>query len=146
MSVKTTFEIGENIKRLREFRGYSQEYMATELNVSQRTYGNIESDKGKVNKSQIEHIAKILDVDPIYLMTYDDKIVFRHDNSGHAGVYTTGMFNTNYNVASELERELYDKRIEELKERINELKTHMDEMKKDNAFLRSLVKQQYDEK
>jgi len=59
MSVKTTFEIGENIKRLREFRGYSQEYMATELNVSQRTCSNIESDKGEVNKEQIEHIARV---------------------------------------------------------------------------------------
>jgi len=54
-----TFEIGGNIKKLREFRGYTQEYMAQELNISQKTYSNIESDRGKVNKSQIEHIATV---------------------------------------------------------------------------------------
>lgn len=126
MSVKTTFEIGENIKRLREFRGYSQEYMATELNVSQRTYGNIESDKGKVNKEQIDHIARVLEIDPVFLLTYDDKVVFKNEQCEQVG-----MFNT-YNAVSKVERELFEKRIEELKEEI--------------TFLRSLIKQQYDEK
>jgi len=41
------------------------------------------------------------------------------------------MFNT-YNAVSKIERELFEKRIEEFKE--------------EAAFLRSLIKQQYDEK
>jgi len=125
MSAKTTFEIGENIRRLREFRGYSQEYMAAELNVSQRTYSNIENDSGKVSKNQIEHIAKVLEVDPVFLLTYDDKVVFKNEHCEQVG-----MFNT-YNAVSKIERELFEKRIEELKEEI--------------TFLRSLIKQQYDE-
>ena len=65
MSVETTFEIGHNIKKLREFRGYSQEYMAKKLDVSQKTYSNIESDKSKIDKNQIKHIAEILEIDPV---------------------------------------------------------------------------------
>lgn len=120
MSGGASIKIGENIKKLREFRGYSQEYMATELNISQKSYSNIESDEGKVNKSQIERIAKILEIDPIYLLTYDDKVVFNNENCQQAG-----MFNT-YNATSNIERELYEKRIAELKEEV--------------AFLRSIIK------
>jgi len=137
MSENLTFEIGGNIKKLREFRGYTQEYMAQELNISQKTYSNIESDRGKVNKGQIEHIAKILEVNPIHLMTYDDKIVFNNDNCPQAGMFNTHNTNT-YNATSEIERELYEKRITDMKERITELKEEV-------TFLRSLVKQQYDE-
>jgi len=134
MSSGATFEIGENIKKLREFRGYSQDYMAKELKVSQKTYSNIESDKGKVNKNQIKHIAEILEIDPVYLLTYDDKVVFNNENSAQTGgMYTSGIFNNNYNVRSEVEQDLYEKRIEEMKERI-------EEMKKEIEFLRSMVK------
>ena len=128
MSAHTIFEIGENIKKLREFRGYSQEFMAKELKISQKTYSNIKNDSGKISKSQIEHIASILEIDPIRLLTYDDKAVFNSDYNTQAG-----MFNTNtYHAKSEVEKELYEKRIVELKEEVE--------------FLRSLIKQQYDEK
>jgi len=109
--------------------------MATELNVSQRTYSNIESDKGRINKEQIEHIARVSEIDPVLLMTFDDKMVFKNENGAQAG-----MFNTNtYHATSEIEKDLYEKRINEYKERVTELKEEV-------SFLRSLIKQQYDEK
>lgn len=133
MSVETVLKIGENIKKLREFRGYSQDYMAKELNISQKTYSNIEADKGKINKNQIEHIAELLEVDPIHLLTYDDKVIFNNENCAQAGMFNTHNTNT-YNATSEVEKELYDKRIEELKERVAELKEEV-------VFLRSIVKE-----
>ena len=117
-----TLKLGENIKRLREFRGYSQDYMAAQLDISQKTYSNIEADRGKVNKGQIEHIAEVLNVDPLYLLTYDHRIVFQNENCEQ-----TGMFNT-YNATSGKERELYEQRIKALEEEV--------------LFLRSLVKKQ----
>lgn len=137
MSGATTFEIGGNIKKLREFRGYSQEYMATKLNVSQRTYSNIESDQGKVNKQQIEHIAEILEIDPIHLLTFDDKYIFNTgDNHDHA-LAQSGMFNT-YHITSKIEQELFEKRIEELKEQFEK---RIEELKDEVTFLRSMLKE-----
>lgn len=135
MSGGASIKIGENIKKLREFRGYSQEYMATELEISQKSYSNIESDEGKINKNQIEHIARILEIDPIQLLTFDDKLVFNSCNSyDHAQV--VGMFNT-YNIIPKTEQEFFEKRVEELKEQFEK---RIEELKEEVAFLRSIIK------
>lgn len=136
MSGGTTFEIGGNIKKLREFRGYSQEYMAAQLNVSQRTYSNIESDKGKVNKQQIEHIAKILEIDPIQLLTFNDKYIFNTGENHDHSLSQSGMFNT-YHISQKAEHELFEKRIEELKEQFEK---RIGELKDEITFLRSMLK------
>lgn len=130
MAKSGTFEIGKNIKKLREFRGYSQQYMADQLDITQKTYSNIEADDGKVNKGQIEHIAQILEVDPAYLLTYDDKIVFNNTDCND-------MFNTYHNAPSSKERELYETRIEEQKMLYEQM---MAKLKEENEFLKSLVR------
>lgn len=126
MSGIMTFKIGENIKKLREFRGYSQEYMAAELDISQRTYSSIESDTGKVSKQQIEHIARVLEIDPLKLLSFDEKLVFTNQNCKQAWLY----MNNTYNESSEKEHELYEKLIAEQKERINELKEEITFLRK----------------
>ena len=134
----TTFEIGGNIKKLREFSGYSQEFMANELDISQKTYSNIENDTGKVSKEQIENIAGILEIDPILLLSFDDKVIFQNENCNQAGMFKVNT----YNESSGIERELFEKRIEEQKELFEK---RVAELKEEITFLRSLIKQQYDE-
>lgn len=53
---------GTKIKRIREERNYSQEYMAAQLDLSQAQYSNIERNKSNVNIHTISRIADILQV------------------------------------------------------------------------------------
>lgn len=128
MATNLPFQLGKNIKKLREFRGYTQEYMAEQLGIGQKTYSNIEADTGKVNKSQIEKISDILDVHPLFLLSYDEKIVFNNENHDQAG-----MFNTYHN--SPKEAELYERQITELKELVTFLKEEI-------AFLKGMIKKE----
>lgn len=52
-----------NIKKLRELRGYTQCYMAEELNITQGAYSLIENGISKLDVEKIEQIASILKVD-----------------------------------------------------------------------------------
>jgi len=82
--------------------------------------------KERSTKNRLNTLREFLAIDPVFLLTYDDKVVFKSEQCEQVG-----MFNT-YNAVSKIERELFEKRIEEFKE--------------EAAFLRSLIKQQYDEK
>ena len=69
------FQIGENIRKVHELRNYTQEYMAQQLGISQKTYSKIEHDRTKLDKEQLNSIARILDIDPVKLLTFDEKVL-----------------------------------------------------------------------
>lgn len=56
------------IRKIRTQKGYSQEYMAYELNISQKTYSNIENNKSPLTIEMIEKIATLLDVSFVDLL------------------------------------------------------------------------------
>jgi len=53
-------EIGKKIKSLRVESGFTQQDMATKLDISDNTYRNIENDKISPSINALEKIAKIL--------------------------------------------------------------------------------------
>lgn len=55
--------IRKNIRKYRMLRGYSQEYMAHRLNISQFAYHKIESGRTTLKVSVLIKIGKILDID-----------------------------------------------------------------------------------
>jgi transcriptional regulator with XRE-family HTH domain len=55
------------IKQIREIRGYSQEYMATKLQISQPAYCKIENGKSKTKDQNYKLIAEILEVNINYI-------------------------------------------------------------------------------
>nr|MBC7612235.1 helix-turn-helix transcriptional regulator [Pseudopedobacter sp.] len=54
--------IGELIRIERAKKGYSQEYMAFMLDISQSTYSKLESESLELNIKRLYQIAEILDV------------------------------------------------------------------------------------
>jgi transcriptional regulator with XRE-family HTH domain len=54
--------IGELIRIERAKKGYSQEYMAFMLDISQSTYSKLESESLELNVKRLYKIAEILDV------------------------------------------------------------------------------------
>lgn len=68
--------IGVKIKKLRELRGYTQEFMSVKLQMSANGYGKIERDETDISFSRIEQIAEIIGLTPIEIINFDDSIIF----------------------------------------------------------------------
>ncbi len=64
--------INEKIRKIREMRDYSQEYVAGKLKMTQGGYSNLEKNTDIVY-SKLEEISNILEVNIIDLITYDEK-------------------------------------------------------------------------
>jgi transcriptional regulator with XRE-family HTH domain len=63
-----TKSIAVNIRKLREYRNYTQEYLAFKLNISQNAYSKIELGYTKITVDRLFHIADILEKDPIDIL------------------------------------------------------------------------------
>ena len=74
--------IGNKIRKIRELRGYTEEYLAHRLGMSQNNFSKIELGKVALTLERIEEIAKVLDIDPIKLIEFDEAIIFNNNQSG----------------------------------------------------------------
>lgn len=70
--------IGQKIKKLRELRNSTQDYMASQMNISQRAYGNIEQNGNKVSYERISQIARILEVDAKDIVNFEEGMIFNN--------------------------------------------------------------------
>ncbi len=108
------------IRKIREIKGFSQDYVATKMNITQNTYSKIERGETSLTINKLLDICNALEVDIKTLMSFDEKMVFTNcTQSGNFGENNTFIFNTIDKV-----QELYD-RIIKLKEdeiqRLNEI-------------------------
>lgn len=115
-----TMSLGENIKKLRELKKMTQEEVAAKLNMSHNGYGKIERDEVDVQISRLEQIAQIFGVDVT-------KIIKGDIEKAMAGVYNQIFLNDMENVnfqqgLPEIEKKLYETRIETLEKEISYLK------------------------
>lgn len=104
--------VGNKIKIIREIKNYTQEYMASELNISQNAYSRIELNKTKLTTALAEKIANILEVSLTDLLSKDNPIITFSNNTIDKNF---GYINNHY----ELQKELYENTITLLQ---NELK------------------------
>ncbi len=109
--------IGSRIKKLRSEKGYSQEYLADRLGVSQATLSNIESGKTKPDIDVVKNVCEELEVAILELIE-DRKTVYQENNEQAVGYIADTQ---NFYVSDKL-IEQYEARIKELQERIGELK------------------------
>jgi transcriptional regulator with XRE-family HTH domain len=61
-------EVGNKIRKIRLKKGYSQEYMAFNLHISQKTYSRIENNQSKCDIDRLVKIADLLEVDIGYII------------------------------------------------------------------------------
>ena len=118
--------IGQKIKKVRELRNYTQEFLASELGFAQETYSKIESGRTKVSIQRLELIANILKVNINDLLNFDDNYVFH--NSFHHQQHSKNIFGT-----PNSENEFHEKIMEQMKNEIETLKSEI-------TFLRSILK------
>ena len=74
-------KILENIKTLRESKGYTQENMAELLEITQSSYARFERGATKTDLKTIFLIAEVLKMDIIDVITYPEKYVNINDIS-----------------------------------------------------------------
>jgi transcriptional regulator with XRE-family HTH domain len=115
--------VASNIKNIRELKNLTQDYMATQLDITQGAYSKIERGETDMPLSRLEQIAKILGIKLLDIIGFDEgKICLyvskdkysNHNGSTHKGVIS----NTNF---SEKEK-LYEQMIQQQKEEIVFLK------------------------
>jgi transcriptional regulator with XRE-family HTH domain len=104
--------LGQKIKRIREIKGYKQEFVADSLNISQQSYSNIESDKIDVPFSKIEKIAEVFGMKIEDVISFDEKYVL--NNYGEIKGNQIGL---NYSFPEEL-KTLYNDKIKLLEDKI----------------------------
>lgn len=98
--------IGEKIRKIREIRGYSQEYMANKLKMSQNNYSRIELNQVKINLDRLQEIGTVLEVDPMDILNFDERYVFHSTSHSQTGGETkSGIFN-NETIIIELKHEI----------------------------------------
>ena len=66
-----------NIRKVREYRNYTQDYLAAKLLISQNAYSKIELGYSKITLDRLFQIAIILEVEVMQLISLDHKDVIQ---------------------------------------------------------------------
>ena len=118
-------KIGNRIKGLRIEKGFSTDFMAENLDVSEQTYRKYEPDKNSPDLNVLEKIAVTLGKNLIDLLP--ENILFNNNDQkgGIAFAYQSTIHQQSEKLIEQYEKRLLEKdeRISELKEIIMELKS-----------------------
>jgi transcriptional regulator with XRE-family HTH domain len=124
-------KIGRKIKKLRELRNYSQDYMAAQLGISQSTYSQLETEDAGLSPDRLEKIATLLQITVSDIENFDDRLIFQvtnhnpKDGSGHAYVNNNNVNTTDTdNKIIKLQEDkirLLEEQVQMLKEKIKNL-------------------------
>ncbi len=71
--------LSKNIRKYREIKGYSQEYMATELDISQSSYAKLENDSTKITVDRLFHISKLLQTEVSKLLDLKNQTIYNQE-------------------------------------------------------------------
>ncbi|WP_133575400.1 helix-turn-helix domain-containing protein [Pedobacter metabolipauper] len=63
--------VAGNIRKIREFRNYTQDYLAAKLGISQNAYSKIELGYSKITVDRLFQISNILEIETTQLMSLD---------------------------------------------------------------------------
>ena len=107
----------ENIRKIRAWKGLSQQNVADELKITQRHFGRIEKGEVDITITMLHNIATALDVKPQVLLGLENTQIF--NNVVHA--QKDGDFIA-YNATDiEVVKGLYERLLKEKDARIAEL-------------------------
>ncbi len=103
------------IKQIRELKNFTQEYVAQKLGLSTRAYSKIETGETQLTINRLNEISKVLEMNPVEVLGFDDKKIFNINNSTGNNGYNNIFF------PDKLVQQ-YEETIQALKEQIQLLK------------------------
>ena len=77
MSIQT----GNKIKKIREFKNYTQEYMGDKLGMSQNNYSKLETGQTKIDTDRLKKISEVLEVPVETILDDSQNITFNNSNN-----------------------------------------------------------------
>jgi transcriptional regulator with XRE-family HTH domain len=66
---------GQKLRLLREYRNYSQEYIAEKLGITQNAYSRIENNQTRLTADRLEKLAIVLDISPLELLSEREPVL-----------------------------------------------------------------------
>ncbi|MES2387833.1 MAG: helix-turn-helix transcriptional regulator [Bacteroidota bacterium] len=128
----TKERIGRKIKKIRELRDFTQEYVAYEIGMTQSSYSDIERGNTDVSFTAIEKIAGVLEVSPTALIEFDENVVFNNAPYAHQTL-AYGDSHITHNGITEKFEKLYEEKTKLLEDKIKLLEEK-------NAWLESQLR------
>ena len=115
----------QNIEKIREDKGLSQEYMAMKLGISQSTYTKVERGEVNLYVDRLLKIIKILDVGLAKVFDEENQNVFNvnsYDSSSNTNLQVVEtMYNDNKDIVHKLQN-TFEEENKHLKEEVTFLR------------------------
>ncbi len=126
--------IGHNIRKVRELKNLTQEYVAKKLGVSRSFYIKVENNETQIKFEQLQSLSKVMDVALNDIIDFNDKQIFNTTHHNH-NVKNVGNVVNDYQheeMKAMYEKLLAEKdaRIQEKDETIKMMKSLLDKFKK----------------
>lgn len=115
----TNQELGENIRKIRKLKGFSQQNLADEIKVDQKTISRIEKGDLSPKFETLVAISKALSINLSQLLSFNENLIFNNYSQYQQG----GQFVAYNNTEIEKVEELYKQLLKEKDEMIALLKT-----------------------
>lgn len=109
--------IAQRIEKIRKLKGFSQQYIAHKLHISQNSYSKIERGETKVTMTKLLEICEALEIDINLLYNFDPLHEFRNLTKKEE---MPGWFSRIFCTLDNVTR-LYEEIITEKNERIRQL-------------------------
>lgn len=120
--------IGFGIRKLREKKGFSQDFVAEKLGINQSTYGKLERDISNITLDRLFKIADVLEEDVTTLLDIGKNNIFtNHINQGNGYVET---INNDYNMMLAELKLSYEKMLTVKDEQVELLRSMLDSYRK----------------
>jgi len=114
----TNIELVENIRKIRELKGFSQQNLADEIKVDQKTISRIEKGDISPKFETLVSVSKSLSVSFSQLLLFNENLIFNNYIQEQHG----GQFVAYNNTEIEKAEELYKQLLKEKDEVISLLK------------------------
>lgn len=117
--------IGFNIRRIREQKGFSQEYLADRLDISQASYARLENEETKITVDRLLKIAEILETEILDFFNVMKSGIQTQNNYDSSYGYIQNLTIENKDMVQKI-IDLYEIRLKEKDEQIAFLKSLLD--------------------
>ena len=113
---------------MREAQGFSQEYVASKLNLSQQAYSNLEKNPDNVSVKRMKELSEILSVPLTSIIGEEDTYIQQNFQQQGGQASTVMNVQSNDNI-----KEVYERYIKDLKDDIQNLRSQIE-------FMQGLIK------
>ncbi|HEY4063906.1 MAG TPA: helix-turn-helix transcriptional regulator [Puia sp.] len=119
---------GQKLRLFREFRNYSQEYIAEKLGITQNTYSRIENNQTKITAERLSKLATILNIPPLELLSEKEPVI----HFSESGSYPPGQVREDHwKEMMENTRQLYSQVIGSKDEKIAHLENEISSLRRE---------------